>query len=62
MGRREDVLKKAASTAVNGNIIPLQGDVSDKDSLDNVVEHVRQKEGFVNLLFGEEIEVRELRP
>ncbi|CZT18978.1 related to gluconate 5-dehydrogenase [Ramularia collo-cygni] len=52
VGRREEVLKKAAATAVNGNIIPIQGDVSDKDSLAKVVEHVRQKEGFVNLLFA----------
>lgn len=53
VGRREEVLKQAASTAVNGNIIPLQGDVTNQESLSKVVEQVRQKEGFVNLLFGE---------
>lgn len=52
IGRREETLENAASTAVNGNIIPLQGDVSDKESLNKVVEHIRQKEGFANLVFG----------
>ena len=52
VGRREKVLKEAASTGKNGRIIPLVGDVTDKTSLQAVADHVRKQEGFVNLLFA----------
>ncbi|KAK6223900.1 hypothetical protein LQW54_000044 [Pestalotiopsis sp. IQ-011] len=52
VGRREQTLQEAARTAVNGNIIPIVGDVSNKDSLLKVAEQVRREQGFVNLLFA----------
>jgi len=52
VGRRESTLKEAAKTAVNGNIIPIVGDVTDKASLQAVAERVRNEQGYVNLLFA----------
>lgn len=52
VGRREETLQEAAKTGVNGTIKPVVGDVTDKDSLQKVVEHIRQEEGFINLLFA----------
>ncbi|KAI1162152.1 hypothetical protein F5B18DRAFT_408467 [Nemania serpens] len=52
VGRREQILKSAAATAVNGNIIPIVGDVSDKESLKKIAERVRQEQGYVNLVFA----------
>ena len=52
VGRREDTLKSAAKTAVNGTIKPIVGDVNDKESLLKVAEQVRQEQGFINLLFA----------
>ncbi|KAI6835256.1 hypothetical protein KC340_g5544 [Hortaea werneckii] len=52
VGRREDRLREAAKTGVNGNIKPIVGDVSDKSSLQKVVETVRQEQGFINLLYA----------
>ncbi|KAH6657993.1 hypothetical protein BKA67DRAFT_656225 [Truncatella angustata] len=52
VGRREQSLKEAAATAANGNIIPIVGDVSDKESLKKVADQVRKEQGFVNLLFA----------
>ncbi len=44
IGRRESTLREAAKTAVNGSIMPIVGDVSDKSSLIKVVEQVRQEQ------------------
>ncbi|KAK5941247.1 hypothetical protein PMZ80_006524 [Knufia obscura] len=52
VGRREETLQAAAKTGINGTIKPIVGDVSDKASLQKVVEQVRQEQGFVNLLFA----------
>lgn len=52
VGRREKVLQDAAKTGVNGTIIPIVGDVSDKASLLKVAEQVRKEQGFINLLFA----------
>lgn len=52
IGRREQTLKDAAKTAVNGTIKPIVGDVSDKDSLSKVVEQIKQEQGYINLLFA----------
>jgi len=52
VGRREETLQNAAKTAVNGTIIPLVGDVTDKESLQKIAERVRQEQGFINLLFA----------
>lgn len=52
VGRREQVLKEAAETGVNGTIIPIVGDVSSKESLQKVADQVRKEQGFINLLFA----------
>lgn len=52
VGRREQTLKDAAKTGVNGSIIPIVGDVTDKESLQKVAEQVRKEQGYVNLLFA----------
>ncbi|RDL40197.1 uncharacterized protein BP5553_00176 [Venustampulla echinocandica] len=50
IGRRQEVLEKAAKVAVHGNIIPLQGDVSSKEDLTRMVDTITAAEGFINLL------------
>ena len=52
VGRRESVLNEAAKTGVNGNIIPIVGDVTDKSSLQAVVDRIKKEQGFVNFLFA----------
>lgn len=52
VGRREDTLKDAAKTAVNGTIKPIVGDVSDKESISKVVDQIRKEQGYINLLFA----------
>ena len=52
VGRRENTLKEAAATGVNGNIIAIVGNVSDKESLSAVADQVRKEQGYVNLLFA----------
>ena len=52
VGRRENVLKDAAKTAKNGTLVPLVGDVTDKDSLKAMVAHIERDEGSVNFLFA----------
>jgi NAD(P)-dependent dehydrogenase (short-subunit alcohol dehydrogenase family) len=48
-GRRLEVLESAAS-AVGPNVIPIQCDVTSKDSLVAAAERVRQEAGFLNVL------------
>lgn len=52
VGRREETLKEAAKTAVNGTIKPIVGDVTDKESLTKVADQVRDEQGYINLLFA----------
>jgi NAD(P)-dependent dehydrogenase (short-subunit alcohol dehydrogenase family) len=52
VGRRKETLEQAAKTAVNGNIIPVVGDVTDKASLQQLADKVREEQGFINLLFA----------
>ncbi|PPJ55205.1 hypothetical protein CBER1_05681 [Cercospora berteroae] len=52
IGRREETLKEAAKTAENGNIKPLVGDVSDKQSLKKIVQQIEQEQGYINILFA----------
>lgn len=52
VGRRESSLKQAAATGTNGNIIPIVGDVTSKESLQNVVDQIQKEQGFINLLFA----------
>ncbi|KZS93798.1 NAD-binding protein [Sistotremastrum niveocremeum HHB9708] len=51
VGRRFDVLEKAAKeNSTYGKIIPLQGDVSSKESLLSVVSAIKARTGYINLL------------
>ncbi|SMQ48063.1 unnamed protein product [Zymoseptoria tritici ST99CH_1A5] len=52
LGRREETLKTAASTGVNGRIIPIACDVTDKASLAAAADQVRREQGYINLLFA----------
>ncbi|KUJ12340.1 NAD(P)-binding protein [Mollisia scopiformis] len=52
VGRREEPLKKAASEAVNGSIIPLPGDVTSKSSLSSIAAQVEKEQGYINVLFA----------
>ncbi|KAJ4423381.1 hypothetical protein N0V82_001985 [Gnomoniopsis sp. IMI 355080] len=50
IGRRKDVLEKAAKEqATYGNIFAIPGDVTSKDDLQRVTEQIRREVGFVNL-------------
>lgn len=51
IGRRKEKLEEAARDASpHGNIVPIVGDVTSKDSLAKVVEQIKHETGFVNLL------------
>ncbi|KAK0222124.1 hypothetical protein IW262DRAFT_1270789 [Armillaria fumosa] len=50
-GRRKDVLEKAAKEHNRfGNLIPLAGDVTDRESLLSMVEVVKARHGYIDLL------------
>ena len=52
-GRREETLKVSAEEhgkAAGGKIIPLQGDVTDKASIEALKKEVEAKEGYLDLL------------
>ena len=56
-GRRLEVLEKTAKVhgapeklgPEGGSIVPIAMDVTDKDSITRVVEHIKQNEGYLNL-------------
>lgn len=50
VGRRKDKLEEAAKSSPHGNIVPLVGDVTSKESLINVAKQVKQETGHVDLL------------
>jgi len=51
IGRRLEVLEKAAKeNSLYSKIIPLQGDVTSKDSLLHVVSTIKSQTGYINLL------------
>ncbi|KIV93997.1 hypothetical protein PV10_05162 [Exophiala mesophila] len=50
VGRREDSLKETASSVPTNNIIPVVGDVTSKESLQKVVDRVRQEVDSVDVL------------
>lgn len=52
VGRRESTLLDAAKTAVNGNMIPVVGDVTDKASLTALTDRIWKEHGYVNFLFA----------
>jgi len=55
VGRREDALKKSAEehgSGCKGTIVPLSGDVTSKESIQNLVKQVQEKEGYLNVLIN----------
>ena len=52
VGRREDVLEAAARESPHGNIIPLVGDVTSKDSLQSIATEVEKDVGYINVLIA----------
>lgn len=54
VGRRKEPLEAAAKESPHGNIIPLQGDVTSKDSLQSIVTHIEQDTGYINVLIAKQ--------
>ncbi|KAL8938570.1 MAG: hypothetical protein Q9216_003820 [Gyalolechia sp. 2 TL-2023] len=52
VGRRKEVLEAAAKESPNGNIIPLTGDVTSKDSLQSIALQVEKDTGYINVLIA----------
>lgn len=50
LGRRQDVLEKAASE--HESIVPLQCDITSKESLQAVVDKVTADVGYVNVVIA----------
>jgi NAD(P)-dependent dehydrogenase (short-subunit alcohol dehydrogenase family) len=52
VGRRKEVLEDAAKSVSTNNIIPLIGDVTSKESMASVVNHIKSEIGYINLLIA----------
>ncbi len=52
VGRRKEVLEAAARESPHGNIIPMVGDATSKDSLESVVKHITKEIGYINVLIA----------
>ena len=52
VGRRKDALEAAAKESPHGNIIPLVGDVTSKDSLQSVADRIKAEVGYINVLIA----------
>jgi len=50
VGRRREKLDEAAKVSPHGNIIPVVGDVTSKESLCEIAEQIKKEVGYVNLL------------
>jgi len=50
VGRRKEVLEKAAQSVSTNNIISIVGDVTSKESLSLVVSQIRSETGYINVL------------
>lgn len=49
-GRRKEILEEAAKQSPYGNIIPVTTDVSSKEDIEALAEHIRREVGHLNLL------------
>lgn len=49
-GRRTDILEAAAKESPHGNIVPITGDVTSKESLLSIAERIRSDVGYLNLV------------
>ena len=52
VGRRKEVLESAAKESPYGNILPLVGDVTSKDSLEAVAKQITDEVGYINVLIA----------
>ncbi|KIK69958.1 hypothetical protein GYMLUDRAFT_34361 [Collybiopsis luxurians FD-317 M1] len=51
VGRRHDVLQRAAHEKSRfNNIIPVQGDITDRESLSAIVQTIKARHGYIDLL------------
>jgi NAD(P)-dependent dehydrogenase (short-subunit alcohol dehydrogenase family) len=50
IGRRLEKLQEAANESPHNNIIPIQGDITDKKSIQFIAEQIRKETGYINLL------------
>jgi len=51
VGRRIEALDKAVKErSTRGNLIALQGDISDRESLKSIAEQIKARHGYINLL------------
>ena len=50
LGRRKEVLEKAAASVPTNNIIPLVTDVTSKEALSNAVSTITSEVGYINVL------------
>ncbi|KAF2267979.1 short chain dehydrogenase/reductase family [Lojkania enalia] len=52
LGRRMESLKKVAAKAVNGTLVPISCDISDKDSLKTAVTEIEKQTPYVNAVIA----------
>jgi NAD(P)-dependent dehydrogenase (short-subunit alcohol dehydrogenase family) len=52
VGRRKEVLEKAAQSVSTSNIIPLVGDVTSKETLTTLISTITSQTGYINLLIA----------
>jgi NAD(P)-dependent dehydrogenase (short-subunit alcohol dehydrogenase family) len=50
IGRRKEVLDKAAQSVTTNNIIPLVGDVTSKEAVSSIITTITSEVGYINLL------------
>ncbi|KAF9265293.1 NAD(P)-binding protein [Marasmius fiardii PR-910] len=63
IGRRSETLQKAARERSRfGNLIPIQGDITDRESLLQVVETIKDRHGYIDLLVNNAATVKNLYP
>ena len=52
VGRRKEILEKAAKSVSTDNIIPLVGDVTSKEALSSIVSTITSETGYINVLIA----------
>ena len=52
VGRRKEVLEAAAKESPHGNIIPIDGDVTSKDTLQSIASRIEKEVGYINVLIA----------
>ena len=52
IGRRKEVLEAAAKESPHGNIIPVVGDATSKDSLQSIATYIEKEVGYINVVIA----------